>query len=124
MGRTNKNASEDAFLGSTHPTDLRSFVLEPWQVGWGLARTWRHQHAFAAEEIILATDPNLVFVFAANRFQPFGSLADIFPLDGPWRSERIIDDRDLIVQEIAFGLVEIEALLDDGLAIAVKRHAA
>ena len=94
MGRANKNASEDAFLGrnpstslscrpmmgftkkrvknalfcSTHPTDLRSFVLEPSQVGWRLARTCRHQHAFAAEEIILATDPNLVFVFAANRF--------------------------------------------------------
>ena len=123
MGFTKKRV-KNALFCSTHPTDLRSFVLEPSQVGWRLARTCRHQDAFAAEEIILATDPNLVFVFAANRFQPLRGFADIFPLDGPWRSERIVDDRDLVVQEIAFGLVEIEAFLDDGLAIAVKRHAA
>ena len=38
--------------------------------------------------------------------------------------ERMVVDRDLIVQNVLVGLVEIESLLDDGLAVLVHRQAA
>src|SRR5438045_1452896 len=66
--------------------DLRSIarLFEPAQIGWQLAVACRHQQAFAAEEIILLADPDLMFILAANCFQPRRGLADIFAPDGPW----------------------------------------
>jgi len=61
---------------------LRSIarLFEPSQIGRRLASPCRHQEAIAAQEIVLLADPNLMFVFTANRFQPLRGLADIFRL--------------------------------------------
>ena len=43
---------------------------------------------------------------------------------GVWPRQSMIDHGDFVIEHVAVGLVEIDPLLDDGLAVAVKRHAA
>src|SRR6516165_3637619 len=64
-------------------------------------------------------------VFRANVRQPDRAWIGIargllFLYPGP--RQRMIDDRDLVVERVGIGLVEIDALLDDGLTVAVERH--
>src|SRR6516225_9401648 len=40
----------------------------------------------------------------------------------PGPRQRMVDHRDLVMEQVGIGLVEIDALLDDGLTVAVERH--
>src|SRR5579864_5860274 len=42
----------------------------------------------------------------------------------PRTGQRMVVDRDLVVQRVGIGLVKEDAFLDDALAVLVKRHAA
>jgi len=40
----------------------------------------------------------------------------------PWPRQRMVDGGDLVVQDVGIALVEIDALLDDGLVVVMQRQ--
>src|SRR5260221_197475 len=84
--------------------------------------------AHAAEEITLLADADMCISFAANRVaEPsrlVGRDAPVGFVDQPRPGQGMIDGGNVVVQQIRGGLVEIDALLDDGLVVFVQRDAA
>src|SRR6516225_2008226 len=65
----------------------------------------------------------MVIVFGAVVLQPHRIVVAAVALgDGPGSRKGVVNDGDLVVERVRVRLVEIEALLDDGLAILMKRH--
>ena len=63
-------------------------------------------------------------VLAAILLEPDGALLAAVGLDRrPWTGERMIDRRDLVVNNISIGLVGVDSLPDDGLIILMERNA-
>src|SRR5216683_1277045 len=84
-----------------------------------------HQEAVAAEVINLLANADMNIAFAANlvakpdRFAAGDASEGL--VDHPWPGQRMVDGGDVVVQQVAIGLVEIDALLDDGLVVGMQR---
>src|SRR4029434_373055 len=55
--------------------------------------------------------------------RPRVGIAAQIPGHGPWPGQRMVVDRDLVVQDVLVGLVEIDALLEDRLVVVMQRQA-
>src|SRR5262249_17510444 len=123
--RRPRNAQGDRF--SARPI-LPIVLLEIAQIRRRLVLHSGHQEAVAAEEVNLLTDPDMSILFAANRVAEPGRLvgrgAPVGFVYQPWPGQSMIDGGDVIVQQIRVGLIEIDALLNDGLVVFVQRDAA
>src|SRR5215813_11993857 len=102
-------------------------LLEVFKVGRLLALAHRHQQTVAGDDIIFVAYADVAIVLRADVFgpdRPRISIAPIAARDGPGPGQRVVDRRDLVVQDVRVGLVRIEALPDDRLAILVERDSA
>src|SRR5262245_30515654 len=89
------------------------------QVRRRLVLAGRHQLAVSAEEVVLVLDLDPRVLLRTHRRAPqrmrlrraLGFLGD-----RPGPSQRAVMDGDLVIEDVLVGLVEIDALLDDGLA--------
>src|SRR5579864_9136831 len=65
----------------------------------------------------------MVIVLGAVVLQPHRIVVAAVALgDAPGSRKGVVNDGDLVVERVRVGLVEIEALLDDGLVVLMKRH--
>src|SRR5262249_2836623 len=121
---TSADRTGPALRGSTIPA-LPLCLIEIAQVGRGLVLAGRHQLAIGAQEIVVLADDDMVVVLAADVLVPddVALLADVSLGDGPRLGEGIVDHGDLVEQSIFGGLVELDALLDDGLVVPVQWNA-
>src|ERR1700730_18142809 len=103
-------------------------LLEIAQIGRRLVLHGGHQEAVAAEEINLVADADMSISFAASRAaEPsrlVGRAAPVGCVHQPRPSQGMVDGGDVVVQQIRVGLVEIDALLDNGLVVFVQWDAA
>src|SRR5438552_11033482 len=83
-----------------------------------------HQVAVVAEKIVLPADHHMWVVLVADEIDPRHArlLAHVGFYHRPRAGERMIDGGDLVNDAVA-GLVEIDALLDNGLIVLVQRQA-
>src|SRR5215471_15351671 len=90
-------------------------LIEAAQVRGLLILPDRHQEAIGAQEIILLADDDVLVVGGADVLAPsVVALATIAAGDGPGPRQRVVDGGDLVAQQVGIGLVEADALLDDG----------
>src|SRR5438876_892176 len=83
-----------------------------------------HQVAIGTSEVSFLADDDVVVVLGAKIFGPDRiALAIVVPRHCPGADQRIIDRRDLVMQEVAVGLVEVESLLDDRPVVVVHQGA-
>src|SRR5215470_6037071 len=95
------------------------------QVRWRLVLPGRRKIAIVADRVDLLAQRYILIVVRAKVLDPFYvAIASIAPRHGPRTGERMIDRRDLVVEEIRVALVEIDALLDDRLVVLMQRNAA
>jgi hypothetical protein len=97
-----------------------SFLLEVPQVGRRLAFLARHQHAIGAAVIVLTTDlhPHLTFLaIGIEHDRPRIWVAAVILHHAPWARQCVVDNRDLVMHQIAVGRIEIEPFLDDALIV-------
>src|SRR5262249_10116833 len=82
--------------------------------------------AVGANEVVLLADANVLVVFLTIVLEPdrVVTLAAIVLDDCPRTRQRMVVARDLIMQNFRVGTVEVEALLEDCLAIGVERYTA
>src|SRR5262249_1413990 len=98
--------------------------LEVSQVRRRLILLDRHQETVGAHHVVLLADEDLLVALMACVLGPERVLArPVFPRHPPGPGERVIDHRDVGAQHVGIGLVEIDALLDDGLVVLVQRNA-
>src|SRR5258707_10133780 len=93
-----------------------SLRIEITQVRRRLALAARHQEAVGAQVVDFAADPDQRGSLDAIGLDPVEMrlrLAQVSLVDGPRPRQRIVDHRDLVMQDIRIGLVEIDALLED-----------
>src|SRR6516165_2436571 len=102
-------------------------LLEILQIRRRLVLLRRHQVAVGADIVDLPADADMRIVLGADRLAPPDRLLARGPAvvlgDGPGPRQGMVDGGDLVVQEIAVGLVEIDALLDHGLIVLVHGNA-
>src|SRR5262249_55241903 len=78
-------------------------------------------------KVMLAPNGDMIVAFAANlvaepdRLTGRDALVDF--VDHPWPGQRMVDGRDIIMEQVWIGLVEIDALFDDGLVIGMQGDA-
>src|SRR5215470_5979722 len=96
-------------------------LLEVAQIGRRLVLPGGHEITVRAQEVVLLTDDHVIVVFGAVVLVPdaVGNVPIAFG-HGPGARQRVVDGRDLVVQDARIGLVEIDALLDDGLVVLVQ----
>src|SRR5215468_7596460 len=100
-------------------------LIEMAQVRRLLVLPDRHQIAIGAEEIVLLADDDVLVVGGTYVLTPsVVALASIAAGHRPGPRERAVDDGDLVAQHVRVGLVEADALLDDGALVWMKRRAA
>src|SRR5215469_2618332 len=100
-------------------------LLEIPQVRGGLLLAGRHQVAVDADEIAFLLEEHIVVLGAAIGLGPERLLLAIVVADDrPGPRIGVIDGGDLVVQAVAVGVVEVDALLDDGLIVGMQRQAA
>src|SRR5215475_10190341 len=92
----------------------RLSVLEIFQVGWRLALAHRHQEAVGADIVVVLADLDVTVVLGAIVLEPHHvlGLAHVLLGHGPGPRERLVEGGDLVDENIAIALVEIDALLD------------
>src|SRR5260370_20072108 len=96
------------------------WLIEVLQIRRRLVLPGRHHLAGAVEHIVLVTDIDLKIVLGADRLDKDRVPLAMHGLEhGPWATERVVISRDLVVQDVRIRLVQIQSLLDDGLAIFV-----
>src|SRR6266568_6776666 len=84
------------------------------QAGRLLTLLCRHQFALGAEHEVLALDAHMLGALGADSLHPDRiAVAHIILGHRPWPGKRIVEGRDLVVQDVRVGLVEEDALLDD-----------
>src|SRR5262245_41260445 len=108
------------------PVIWSALRLEMPQVGRLLAFLRRHQEPVGAEEVALLADGDVIVVLRAEIFAPERILlrrAAVALQHLPRPGERIVDDGDLVAQNLAVVLVEIDALLHHRLVVRVQRQA-
>src|SRR5262249_13904136 len=102
-------------------------LLEIAQVRRRLVLLDRHQQAVGAEEIRLVADADHGIVQGADGAgpaRPRVGIARRLLEDDPRLAQRVIEHGDLVVDDVLVGLVEIDLLLDHGLAVLMERNAA
>src|SRR5207237_7982322 len=75
---------------------------------------------------VFRADEDLRVVLGATDFGPFRpwiGTAKVFLVDGPGPRQGVVDDRDFVVQHVWICLVDVDALLEDGLIVVVQRQA-
>src|SRR6516162_9618261 len=100
--------------------------LEVSRVGWWLIAAGRHKVAVGADHVGFMPDLDLSVILGAKIFQPGRlriGIAAVALVHRPGPRERMVDDRDLVVQQVRIGPVEMDALLEDGLIVVMKRQA-
>src|SRR5262245_19595859 len=104
---------------------LLAWLIEIAQIRRLLILPDRHQEAICAQEIVLLADNHMLVVGGADVFAPsVVALATVAAGHRPGTRERIVDDGDLVAQHVRVGLVEADALLDDGALVRMERRAA
>src|SRR6266702_4940775 len=99
-----------------------------------IPRVWRrlvlpggHQVAIRAQEIGVVADADHGVVFRASFGAPerpgFWVATGLLG-DRPRSRQRMVEHCDFVINDVLVGLVEVNALLDDGLTILVERNAA
>src|SRR5262249_18685288 len=109
------------------PRTLLLSLLEVAQIRRLLAFLDRHQVAVGGHEIALLADIDVLVVLRAIVEIPdqIGTgLAHVSLGHRPGPRQRIVGGGDLVDQHILVGLVDIDALLDDGLAVVMQADAA
>src|SRR5215510_10922648 len=112
--------------GHANPLPILSAREVP-QVRRGLAFPGRHQEAIAAQHVVLIADAHELLAFGADVLDPGWPRIRITAIvfeNGPGTRQAIVDDRQVIMQKVRIGLVEINTLLEDGLVVAMERQAA
>src|SRR5215468_7531061 len=97
------------------PITCSALRLEMPQVGRRLTFLRRHQEPVGAEEVALLADGDVIVVLRAEILAPKRILLarPAVALDHrPWPRERVVDHGHFVAQDVAVGLVEIDALLD------------
>lgn len=100
---------------------LRRF-FEKFQIRRRLILARGHQVAVIAHEVALLPDIDMMVILDAEVLGPqhFGG-ATVAPGHRPWTGQGMVERRDVVVQHVPVGLVEVNPLLDDGLIILVQR---
>src|SRR5262245_450398 len=97
-------------------------LIELLQIRRRLALPGRHQKAVRTAEIALLADDDVIIGLGAEIFRPERiGLAVVVALHGPRAGQGIVDRGDLVMQQVAVGLVDRDALLDDGPVVLVQR---
>src|SRR5262245_20762698 len=119
MRAGNKKAQQKANVARDYSTYL-DHLFGGWaeisQIGRRLAALRGQQEPLGAEEIRLPADLDMAVALGADPLPPSCSRplhANVALLHRPGVRQRIVDGRDLVVQQIGLGLVEIDPLLDD-----------
>src|SRR5262249_43018039 len=102
-------------------------LIEKAQIRRLLTLLHRHQEAVGGHEVALLADIDMLIVLGAIVEVPGDvctGFAHVALGDGPRPRQRMVDRRDLVDQHVLVGLVEMDALLDDRLAIVVQADAA
>src|SRR5262245_7438324 len=113
-----------AAQANTGSSPLR--LLEIRQIRRRLILPGRHQLAVTAKVVVLLADEHMGVALGADVVFPdrtrirfaVGSL-----LLGIGPRQRVVDDGDLVPEDVAVALVEVDLLLDDSLAVGVERNA-
>src|SRR5207302_6148811 len=118
-------------------TKLRSVILEQAlisslfevpQIWWRLVFFGRHQIAVRTEIVVFLAQANPNVGLGTDLLGPPGGpgvfVARVILGHRPGTRIGMIDQRDLIMQDVRVGLVEIDALLDDALIVLVSREQA
>src|SRR5690242_11295418 len=115
--------------GSTgyNPSPSSPRAREILQVRRRLVLARRHQLAIGAKEVVLALDLHPRVPLRTHRCAPerarlrraLGRLGD-----RPGPRQPAVENGDLVAESVLVGLVEIDAFLDDGLAVGMERQAA
>src|SRR6266567_8409689 len=102
-----------------------SILFEIFQLRRRLVLLGRPERAVLADVVILLADADVMVAFRAVVIEPHRiALATISLENRPGTRQGIVDGGDLVVQKIVVGLVEIDALLHQGLVVLVQRNAA
>src|SRR5258706_3077548 len=99
-------------------------LFEILQIRRGLILLRGHQQVIAAENIVLITDPDVTVVLGAIVLNPDRVvIALVVFVDRPRTRQGMVVDGDYVMQRVGVGLVDVEALRDDGLAVFMERDA-
>src|SRR5205823_3849706 len=100
-------------------------LIEIAQIRRLLAFSDRHQEAICAQEIVVPANDDVLIIEATGVLLPYAiAVAPVAPGDRPRTGQRVVEGRDLVVQDIGIGLVEADALLDDSRFILMERRPA
>src|SRR5215467_5643351 len=100
-------------MRSARAAILLAWLIEIARVGWTLAFPGRHQVAVSAQVVGLVADAHEGIVLAAGLRDPGRTrigLASRLLDRGPWPRQRVVEDRDLVVDDAGILLVEIDPL--------------
>src|SRR5258707_911002 len=116
-----RHVNERNIIGGLRPTVATSLAIRKiFQIRRRLPLSGGRQVAGVADQVGLSAARDLTIVLRADELVPLGgAITPIAPLHGPGTRQRMVDRRDLVVQETRIGLVEADALLDDGLVVLV-----
>jgi hypothetical protein len=100
-------------------------LLEISQVGRRLVLPGGHQKAVCTQEIIILADDDVIVVLGTIVFhEDIIAVATVVFGHHPRPRQRVVDHRELVVQDILIVLVQINPLLDDALIVRVEWQAA
>ena len=109
------------------PNLVRRF-LEVSQVGGRLVLLGRHQETIRAQHISLLADYDMIVVLGTIVIAPERSFlvwfATVCFVDGPRTRQCMVDYRDIVMEDIRIGFVQVNSLLDDGLIVLVQQGTA
>src|SRR5437588_5217333 len=104
------------------------WLIEISQIRRQLALPGGHQEAIRAQQVILSTDFDMIVVLATIVLSPdwplFVGFATIGLVDCPRTRQGMVEYRDVVMEDVRIGFVEVNALLDEGLPIFVERNTA
>src|SRR5258708_37324617 len=107
---------------------LSAVVLEISQIRRCLIFLCGHEQAIRTQVVRLLANRHMGIVFGANILAPpdrlVGDDAMIVPRDHPRPRQGIVNGGNLVTEQVGVGAVDKDALLDDGLVVAVERDAA
>src|SRR5260370_5129557 len=135
--RAPANEKQSVAASTSEPIDRRYGItllpgsllrsIEVPQVRRRLVLLGGHQEPVGTEKIDVLVDADVNIAFGAETLvKPDWFIAHDAPkgpIDHPWPGQRMVDRGDVVVQQIRIGLVEIDALLDNGLVVSVQRDA-
>src|SRR5215467_5421946 len=107
---------------------LSGVVLEIAQIRRRLIFLCGHEQAIRAQVVRLLANRHMGIVFGADILTPpdrlVGNDTMVVPRDHPRPRQGIVDGGDLVMEQVGVGAVDKDALLDDGLVVAMERDAA